>query len=105
MKIRTKKTKRKRPNLDSIPLAQVLPIGSYFGTDMYMTMGEGQWDALLEEAYLTGVVLLEVDEDEVAVRAFQRRGSFRGSPGGGGEKSPRKSEEVQVDRSSDNAAN
>jgi len=37
-----------------------------------MTMGEGQWDALLEAAYDQDCVLIEVDDDERPVRAYQR---------------------------------
>ena len=38
-----------------------------------MTMAIGQWDALLSRAYDAGWVLLELDDDERPVRAFQRK--------------------------------
>jgi hypothetical protein len=37
-----------------------------------MTMAEGQWDGLLAGAYAAGWILLEVDDDERPVRAFQK---------------------------------
>ena len=57
-----------RPVLRAVPLADVLPPKP--GT-LYVTMGPGQWDALLESAYDDGCVLLEV-EGQKPVRAYQR---------------------------------
>ena len=37
-----------------------------------VTMAEGQWDGLLSAAYDNGWVLLELDKDEVPVRAYRK---------------------------------
>jgi hypothetical protein len=37
-----------------------------------ITMSTGQWDTLLAAAYADGWILLEVDDDERPVRAFQK---------------------------------
>jgi hypothetical protein len=37
-----------------------------------ITMSEGQWDGLLQAAYDTGAILLELDRKERPVRAYQR---------------------------------
>ena len=56
-------------DLRPIPLAAVLPLRP--GT-LYMTMGEAQWDDTLATAYRAGWVLLEVDQHEHVVRAYQQ---------------------------------
>ena len=38
-----------------------------------VTMSIGQWDALLAAAYEHGYTLLELDADEVPVRAYRKR--------------------------------
>lgn len=37
-----------------------------------ITMSEGQWDALLATAYEEGWILLEVNDKEFPVRAYQK---------------------------------
>jgi len=37
-----------------------------------MTMSDGQWNPLLSAAYEQGWILLELDEDEKPVRAYQK---------------------------------
>ena len=37
-----------------------------------MTMGIGQWDELLSAAYRCGWILLELDDDELPVRAYRK---------------------------------
>jgi hypothetical protein len=37
-----------------------------------VTMSPGQWDALLEAAYDQGHVLLELDNNEMPLRAYQK---------------------------------
>jgi hypothetical protein len=37
-----------------------------------ITMDTGQWDALLSAAYEQGWILLEVDDNEVPVRAYRK---------------------------------
>ena len=39
---------------------------------LVVTMGEGQWDALLAAAYEQGWILLELDDDEIPVRAYRK---------------------------------
>jgi hypothetical protein len=53
-------------------LAQVIPARPGV---IYVTMAPGQWDALLATAYTEGCVLLELDELERPVRAYQREGA------------------------------
>ena len=38
-----------------------------------ITMGVGQWDLTLQEAYTAGWVLLELDDNERPVAAYQRQ--------------------------------
>jgi len=58
-------------DLRPLPLADVLPLGSH-PEHMVMTMGEGQWDAMLSAAYANGFILLELDDNEVPVRAYRK---------------------------------
>jgi hypothetical protein len=37
-----------------------------------ITMAEGQWDAMLAAAYEQGWILLELDANEVPVRAYRK---------------------------------
>jgi hypothetical protein len=68
----------KRPrDLNSVPLADVLPLGVKPGL-LYVTMAAGQWDLLLAAAYDEGCVLLEVDASERPVRAYRRPESAYG---------------------------
>lgn len=55
-----------RGNLRPLPLSNVLP-GA-----LIMTMGIGQWDALLARAYDDGWTLIELDENEVPIRAYRK---------------------------------
>lgn len=61
-----------RPELTEIPLDAALD--SLFGGTPggNMTMSIGQWDALLQEAYSTGWTLIELDDDEIPVKAYRR---------------------------------
>jgi hypothetical protein len=61
----------KRPHLELAALPNPFPEPGA----LYMTMSPGQWDALLQNAYDRGWVLLEIEEvngQEKAVRAFKR---------------------------------
>lgn len=58
-----------RPKLREIPLASVWPIRE---KGVYATMSIGQWDGILQGAYNAGFVLLELDDDENPVKAYQR---------------------------------
>jgi hypothetical protein len=44
------------------------------GGTVYTTVSVGQWDALLAEAYRTGMVLLELNDNENVIAAYQRGG-------------------------------
>ncbi len=59
-----------RPELRAIPLAD----GWLKSGEITVTMSVGQWDALLAASYEAGFVLLELDENENPVRAFQKAG-------------------------------
>lgn len=60
---------RTRPRLRPIPLTEALPLRPATVT---LTMSTGQWDALLQAAYDRGCVLLELDDEERPVHAYQR---------------------------------
>lgn len=38
-----------------------------------VTMSRGQWDKLLSAAYDSGATLLELDDNEIPVRAYRRK--------------------------------
>lgn len=40
---------------------------------LFVTMSTGQWSALLDEAYRRGATLIELDDDERPVKAYQLR--------------------------------
>jgi hypothetical protein len=55
-------------DLHPIPLAEArLGVAK-----LVITLGHGQWDAMLSAAYDAGWVLLELDADEQPVAAYQR---------------------------------
>ncbi len=56
----------KQPILIEIPLPEIRPGGAY------ITMSKGQWDALLAAAYEARWFLLEVDDREMVVKAYQK---------------------------------
>jgi hypothetical protein len=60
---------RQRRKLRQIPLASAWPLRR---GELTVTMSEGQWDGLLQGAYEAGAILLDLDDDERPVRAFQR---------------------------------
>jgi hypothetical protein len=57
----------KRPVLNEIPLE-----GGILNKGVILTMSVGQWDGLLAAAYDHGAVLLELDDNEMPVRAYRR---------------------------------
>jgi hypothetical protein len=59
-----------RPALRAIPLETAWPprVG-----EVTCTMSVGQWDTLLAVAYDMGFILLELNDDEVPIAAYQRR--------------------------------
>jgi hypothetical protein len=63
----------KRPKLNEIPLRDAMAGILEGGGGLFVTMSPGQWDALLQAAYDKGATLLEIDDKEQPVRAYQRR--------------------------------
>jgi hypothetical protein len=59
-----------RPKLNEIPLSSAVPIRQ--GT-ISMTIDVGAWDKWIENAYNMGSVLIEMDQHERPIRAFQKR--------------------------------
>ena len=53
-----------------IPRLTEIPPGT-----MLITMDTEQWDPLLSAAYADGWILLELDENEIPVAAYQRQAS------------------------------
>lgn len=56
----------KQPKLTEVPVPEIQPGGAY------ITMDRGQWDALLAAAYEARWFLLEVDDREMVVKAYQK---------------------------------
>lgn len=65
-----------RPPLRAIPLAE----GWLKAGEVTITMSTGQWDATLAASYEAGFVLLELDEEERPVAAYQRASASGVSP-------------------------
>ena len=63
----------KRPELNEIPLREAMAGILGGGGGLIITMSVGQWDALLDEGYNRGALLLEIDQNEQPVKAYQRR--------------------------------
>jgi len=61
-----------RPDLREIPLPTAWPPRP---GELTVTLSPGQWDGLLAATYAAGAVLVELDDHERPVRAFQ---SLRG---------------------------
>jgi len=64
---RNGENKMKRPILNEVEL------DSAKTCKLIITMSPGQWDALLDEGYNRGALLLEIDQNEQPVRAYQRK--------------------------------
>jgi hypothetical protein len=62
----------KQPKLNEIDLEGAMAGILRGGGGLCVTMSPGQWDALLDEAYRRGALLLEIDQNEQPVRAYQR---------------------------------
>lgn len=58
----------KRPELHEIAISDAINRCIFT-----VTMSTGQWDGFLESAYNAGAALLELDENEMPVRAYQKR--------------------------------
>ena len=57
----------KRPKLTEVSMNRIKE------SRLIITMSPGQWDALLEAAYDQGAILLEIDEHDHPVKAYQRK--------------------------------
>jgi hypothetical protein len=66
-----------RPPLRAVPLSDVLPLG--VKAELVVTMSRGQWDGLLAGMYEAGAMLLELDDEERPVAAYQRAGEGEGA--------------------------
>ena len=51
---------------------KLFPLADALKASRVMTMAIGQWNALLSAAYEQGWILLEVDDNEVPVRAYRK---------------------------------
>lgn len=58
----------KRPVLNEIQLE-----GGILKPGLIVTMSIGQWDGYLAAAYGGGAVLLELDDNETPIRAYQQK--------------------------------
>jgi hypothetical protein len=67
-----KRPKLKRPVLNEIPLGEAMQDLLTGRPALTVTMSRGQWDRFLEGAYQSGATLLELDQNEVPVRAYRR---------------------------------
>jgi len=57
----------KRPILKEISLENLNLKGQ-----MVVTMNKGQWDMFLEKGYENGAILLEVDDNEIPIKAYKK---------------------------------
>lgn len=62
-----------KPILNEIPLQDAMQKIFGGGGRFIITMSPGQWDALLDEGYKRGALLLELDGNEMPARAYQKR--------------------------------
>jgi hypothetical protein len=62
----------KKPILNEISLIEVIEAKQAGKPLAIMTMSRGQWDQLLQGAYYAGWTLLEVDADEIPVKAYRK---------------------------------
>ena len=56
-----------RPDLNEIPLKSI-----FDKPEVIITMGSRQWDSFLQTNYDLGNILLEVNCDEIPVRAYRK---------------------------------
>jgi hypothetical protein len=66
--------KKYRPNvLNEVPLD-----GIFLKPQLIVTMFTGQWDGLLAAAYDNDWILLELDDNELPIRAYRRNADAEG---------------------------
>jgi hypothetical protein len=61
-----------RADLHEVPLEVTLARLWQRRAGVVITMSIGQWDSFLAAGYAQGCVLLELDDDEYPIRAYQR---------------------------------
>lgn len=57
----------KRSHLKEMPMEKI-----FDKPQLIITMNPGQWDKLLEDAYQRGHTLLELDDNEIPIRAYRK---------------------------------
>ena len=57
----------KRPVLNEVPLSS-----TFRKPSVNITMSRGQWDGFLQSAYNAGHNLIELDNNEIPVRAYRK---------------------------------
>jgi len=60
-----------RPKLNEVPLGMTI-FGGGVSTSENILMGPGEWEEELQVAYDAGHTLIEFDESEQPVRAYQK---------------------------------
>ena len=60
-------------DLSPYPLADAIAAMTERRPAVIVTMSVGQWDVFLSAAYDGGCILLELDDDEIPVRAYRKR--------------------------------
>lgn len=60
----------RRPDLTEIELSETILGGGK--PALNITMSIGQWDELLQAAYDSGAILIELDRQERPIRAYRR---------------------------------
>lgn len=56
-----------------ISLNEISLDGIFNKTEIIGTMSDEQWDKFLQTAYDNGATLLELDENEIPIRAYRRK--------------------------------
>ena len=63
----------KRPKLDPMSLADAMNEILSCKPSVSVTMSVGQWDCFLQASYNQGHKLIEVDDNEMPVRAYRKK--------------------------------
>jgi len=58
----------KKPELNEVSLSK-----AFQPATVTVTMSQGQWDTLLQVSYDQGFVLVELDRNEIPVRAYRKQ--------------------------------
>ncbi|HOD64857.1 MAG TPA: hypothetical protein PKO04_11385 [Smithellaceae bacterium] len=63
----------KRPELNPVPIDEAMGVLLGYRPMCFITMSVGQWDAILQAAYDSGWMLLELDRREKPIRAYRKK--------------------------------